>query len=136
MARFLEKIQRKFWMRYLENDNTSGVRGFLMKHIFVINTIGMGYEGISSVILNYLEHMDRENLDLHIAVFPNTDRKILERISKIGRCEVVPERNNNLKEYIIQLCRLLKTREFDVVHIHGNSGTMFLETFKIGRAHV
>ena len=74
MARFLEKIQRKFWMRYLENDNTSGVRGFLMKHIFVINTIGMGYEGISSVILNYLEHMDRENLDLHIAVFPNTDR--------------------------------------------------------------
>ena len=54
-----------------------------MKHILVINTIGMGYEGISSVILNYLEHMERENLDLHIAVFPNTDRKMLERIGKL-----------------------------------------------------
>lgn len=83
MDQFLEKTQRKFWMRYLENDNINCMRGFLMKHILVINTIGMGYEGISSVILNYLEHMERENLDLHIAVFPNTDRKMLERIGKL-----------------------------------------------------
>lgn len=99
-----------------------------MKHILVINTIGMGYEGISSVILNYLEHMDKENLDLHIAVSPDTDCEILARIEKIGKFEKIAERNTNLKEYIIQLTRLLKKEKFDAVHIHGNSGTMFLET--------
>ena len=33
-----------------------------MKKVLVLNTIGMGYEGISSVIINYLTNMDRTNL--------------------------------------------------------------------------
>lgn len=28
----------------------------------IINTIGLGFEGISSVIVNYLSHMDRNSL--------------------------------------------------------------------------
>ena len=48
----------------------------MMKKILIINTIGVGYEGISTVIFNYLEHMDRNDFDFHFPIFQDTNTEI------------------------------------------------------------
>lgn len=37
-----------------------------MKSVLIVNTIGMGYEGISSVIFNYIQTMDKSDLRSYI----------------------------------------------------------------------
>ena len=40
-----------------------------MKKVLIINTIGFGFEGISSVILNYISKMDLSDLQLDFVTF-------------------------------------------------------------------
>lgn len=98
-----------------------------MKRVLIINTIGFGYEGISSVIINYIENMNREGLEFYFAAFENTGVRIKKKLETLGRVIEVPFRKKNVCKYMVSLNRLLKSR-FDIVHIHGNSGTMAIET--------
>lgn len=99
-----------------------------MKKVLIVNTIGMGYEGMSSVIMNYLENMDRSNLDIYIATFSNTSKEYLCRINKVAKAIILPNRKKNIVGYIKGLAQELK-KEYDVFHIHGNSGTMMIEVY-------
>ena len=61
-----------------------------MKKVFIVNTIGMGYEGISSVILNYLFNMDLSNLSVDIAMCDKGEtilekQKSLEELIESGK---------------------------------------------------
>lgn len=98
-----------------------------MKKILIINTVGYNYDGITSVILNYLNNMDRSGLSFVFPIFPDTPRALTESLSRLGAVETVPHRKHDTKGYCIALHRLLKNH-FDVIHIHGNSGTMLIET--------
>lgn len=96
------------------------------KKILIINTIGMGYEGMSFVILNYLRNMSAEGLELHITADPEVSddfRKILE---KLGTVHIVPVKQQDLKGYLLGIRNILKTG-INVLHVHGNSGTMAME---------
>lgn len=98
-----------------------------MKKILIINTIGFGYEGISSVIINYIENMNHEELEFYFAAFENKGNQIKNKLGALGKVIAVPSRKKNIRKYMASLNHLLKSR-FDVVHIHGNSGTMAIET--------
>lgn len=97
-----------------------------MKKVLIINTIGMGFEGISSVIFNYLENMNKNDLDIHIISFDGTRPEIISKIESIGTLHIFPERKHQLCNYLITLNKLLN-QQFDIIHIHGNSGTMLFE---------
>ena len=105
-----------------------------MKKILIINTIGMGYEGISTVIFNYLEHMDRNDFDFHFPIFQDTNTEIISKIRSLGVPHMISNRKQNLINYLLSINEILK-EGYDVVHIHGNSGTMLFEVLisKINR---
>lgn len=98
-----------------------------MEKILVINTVGFQYEGITSMILNYTKGMDREGLQFTFPVYEDTIPKLKEELEDLGRTVVVPNRKQNVKGYIKALFHLLR-EGFDVLHVHGNSGTMLIET--------
>lgn len=98
-----------------------------MKKILIINTVGFQYEGITSVILNYLRAMNRENLDISFLTYADTPQKLKEELNRLGRTLEVPNRKEDVRNYISCLYRIL-AEEYDGIHVHGNSGTMFIET--------
>lgn len=98
------------------------------KHVLVINTIGLSLEGISSVIYNYSIAMDRSGLQFDYITFEDVDAKIKEKFEKLGRVITVPNRKQHVLKYIAAMMGVL-SEGYDIVHIHGNSGTMAIEAF-------
>lgn len=95
--------------------------------VLVINTLGLHYEGITSVIFNYINAMDRENLNVSFIAFNDIEESLKMRFQKLGIIYFVQKRKKNIKQYVKDLDRVLSNK-FDVVHIHGNSGTMAIES--------
>lgn len=96
------------------------------KRILIINTIGMGFEGISFVILNYLQHMSLEGLELHTIANPKSNAQMRQNMEDFCTVHILPRRQNDLKGYLRGLREIFR-QGIDVLHIHGNSGTMAIE---------
>lgn len=95
--------------------------------ILIINTLGLHYEGITSVIFNYINAMDRNNLNISFIAFDDIDESLKTRFQELGAIYFVHKRKKNIKQYVKDMDRVL-SNGFDVVHIHGNSGTMAIES--------
>ncbi len=102
------------------------IERLIMKKVLIINTIGMGYEGISSVILNYAENMSTSDISLGIITYPTTAVEIKHRLDEVAETYTIPKKKKDLKGYILGLYKVLE-QQFDVIHIHGNSGMMLIE---------
>ncbi len=98
-----------------------------MRKVLIINTIGFGYEGISTVILNYCKHIDKSGLELHVVCDEKTADELVKSIQKNALAHRLPSRNRTPIKYIVELSATL-AKGFDVIHINGNSATMCLET--------
>lgn len=107
-----------------------------MRKILVVHTLGFAYEGMSSVIYNYCSNMNMQGLKfdfLSPKVLPPT---LKEKFCLIGRVLEVPNRKKELPEYCKALIHLCTENRYDVVHIHGNSGTMIIESLLAKMSHV
>ncbi len=99
-----------------------------MKKVLVISTVGLVYDGITSVIVSYLKAMDLRSIDIFVAgtieVKPNIERQLED----IG-CTVVkfPNRRREVLRYFMALATFIRKNHIDVVHAHGNSGTLAIE---------
>lgn len=98
-----------------------------MKNILIIPTLGLDLEGITSVIYNYTNAMDRSGLQISFLTYGELKPSLRERFEALGEIVFVSSRQTGTAAYLKDLAALLKTGHFDVVHIHGNSGTMMLE---------
>lgn len=103
------------------------------KKILILNTVGFGYEGMSHVILNYLVNMPTEGLELHFVAQPEIADGIRQTLEQYGTIHYLPLRKKHIGGYIRGMYKLLR-EGFDVIHIHGNSGTMVIEAF-LARLH-
>lgn len=98
-----------------------------MKKILMIPTLGLDLEGITSVIYNYTNAMDRSGLEISFLTYGDLKPAVRQRFQALGEILFVSDRKQSTVSYLKDLAALLKARSFDVVHIHGNSGTMLLE---------
>lgn len=98
------------------------------KKILVVSTVGLIYDGITSVILSYLKAMDLMDLDIHVVSTIRAEENIVYQIEKLG-CTLVPlpDRKTDTKKYALSLARYIKTNNIQVIHAHGNSGTLAIE---------
>lgn len=99
-----------------------------MKKILIISTVGLIYDGITSVITSYLEAMDKSGLDIYVVSTIKSEAKIEEKLNCMG-CKVVymPSRKENTIKYFLSLIAFIRKNNIDVVHAHGNSGTLAVE---------
>ena len=98
--------------------------------VFIINTAGMGLGGITTHMLTYLEAVlsDYPNLSVTIGVTGIRDDDVIRRFRKLG-CEIVylPDRKKHVLSYVMAINKVMNIHHFKVLHVHGNSGTMFIE---------
>lgn len=106
-----------------------------MKQVLVIPTNSLGYEGITSVIQNYLIHMDLTDLTIDVLTSEDTPEALLRSFSKFSKVLVVPNRKRKAMEYMRHLDNLMK-KKYDIIHVHGNSGTMMIETLLARRNNI
>lgn len=97
-----------------------------MKNVLVINTVGFQYNGIYSVISNYLINMNREGIRFVFPLYKETMPSLKAELESLGEIAIISNRKRSITNYLRELVHLLK-KSFDVVHIHGNSGTMLIE---------
>lgn len=97
------------------------------KRVLVISTLGLHYEGITSVIYNYLSHTDTTSISVDFIAYDDINPDLRKKFEGIGKIIIVPTRKKNVMSYIIKLNDILSSN-YDVIHIHGNSSTMLIET--------
>ena len=99
-----------------------------MKKIIIVSTVGLIYDGITSVITSYLEAMNREDLKIYVVSTIMSESKIEKKIEELG-CEIVqlPSRRKSPIVYFFSLAHFIRKNNIDVIHAHGNSATLSIE---------
>ena len=97
------------------------------KKVLVVPTLGLNLEGITTVIYNYVSAMNREGICFHFLTYGELNPVLRERFGCLGSFVFVSDRKQSTAAYVKDYVRLLRGGAYDVVHIHGNSGTMAIE---------
>lgn len=90
--------------------------------IRVLHIVGAAvYGGISTVVLNYYNNINRSKIHFDIVV---TDRYIgrnAKALEKMG-CTIYPIclKSENINLYTSQLTKIIKEGNYNVIHVHGN----------------
>ena len=97
--------------------------------VLIVNTTPFGPGGITTVILSYYKNM-KTNSDVSFDIVAINDEmpEMYANVFNKGLSKVfcLPRRKN-VPAYIKGLYRLCKKNHYDVIHVHGNSGTMAAE---------
>ena len=99
-----------------------------MVKVLLISTVGLKYDGITSVMLSNLEAMNRSGFEFFIAETLVSENEIREKFELLG-CKIVklPNRKKNPFGYFWKLFNFIKKNNIDVVHANGNSATLAIE---------
>lgn len=102
-----------------------------IKKILVIATTRFELDGITNVIMNYYRNMDKSNIHFDFLVSKGISNALLKEIQDDNKGEVfqLPNRMKKPLKYSKELLKVLQKEKYDVVHAHGNSGTLFIEMF-------
>lgn len=102
----------------------------IVKILAVITTGFFPWGGLTTVMMNYYCAMDKTGIKIDFASDNVTVDSLMEKLNKNNsRYIKLPDRKKHTFSYMVQLYQLLKKGKYDVVHIHGNSGTMVFDLF-------
>lgn len=98
------------------------------KRIAIISTVGLIYDGITSVILSQMQAMNLSDLDVYIIGTIKVESSIVKKFEDLG-CTIInlPSRRQNTLLYWKELFKFIREKKIEVVHVHGNSATMAIE---------
>lgn len=96
--------------------------------VLMISTVPFMKNGVSSVILNITENIDKSRYMIDVLTINKPDADCLKALKQTCHKVYHIDRNKkNIINYIILLKRLIATNRYDIVHIHGNSHTLALD---------
>lgn len=100
-----------------------------MKKILIVITTGFcSYGGLTAVAMNYYRNMDKENLNIDFCSDYKLEPELGQELRKNGsRYYILPKRKKNIISYCIKLKKIINENKYDIIHVHGNSATMFFE---------
>lgn len=102
-----------------------------MKKILMINTVEYKKNGISTVINNIIENINQNKYKVSLVLINEIDEMNEKRLKDLN-VEVV-DLGYRKKSYIayaqfmIKLSKHIRHKKYDIFHVHGNSGTMFMD---------
>lgn len=103
--------------------------------VLMVNTVTTERNGITNVIFNLISAMDRNKIEIGYVAINNPEESIQKFLKDIGvRLYVVHRRISSSIQYIKKLANISKN--YDIVHAHGNSATMSLEMIAAKLGHV
>jgi glycosyltransferase involved in cell wall biosynthesis len=104
-------------------------------NVMMISTVGIIYDGITSVILSYVELLKKNDVNFYVISTIKEEKSIIEKFEDDG-CKIIrlPSRKENTMSYFHSLIKVIRKYRIDVVHAHGNSATLSIELLaaKIG----
>lgn len=96
--------------------------------VLVINTVATDRNGITNVIFNLYQAIDKKDLIIDYVSINEPDPAYVRRIEAGGGCFFVLNRSmGKVGSYIVKLKDLIRRGKYDIVHAHGNSATLLLE---------
>lgn len=98
--------------------------------VLVINTVRFKLNGISAVIKNYYQAIDKKNLQMDFVAIddPSDEYRCFFETNHL-RCFVFHKKN--IDSYFCKILNLCRKEKYDIVHIHGNSANMAIELFAV-----
>lgn len=109
-----------------------------MKKVLAVITTGFAsWGGLTNSYMNYYRVMDKEGLLIDIASMNDPEKELIEEIeANSGKYIKLPDKRKKPLRYLTAYAKICK--EYDVVHIHGNSQMMAGELFlaKVNKVHV
>ena len=108
-----------------------------MKRVLLINTAVTTLNGITSVIMNYVRKT-YHIVDYDFLLCGRADEKFIDELSKLGKHVYRPpcSRSKKSLDYSSWLKKLIRQNRYDVIHVHGNSGTVYFEIHAAKKAGV
>lgn len=98
-----------------------------MKILVIICTAFVPWGGLTTVAMNYYRAMNKDGMIIDFASTNDAEEKLVDELeSNGGEYFKLPQRKK-IFSYVSKLYSILK--DYDVIHIHGNSATMSLELF-------
>lgn len=110
--------------------------------ILTIMADKLEFNGISMSILNYYKNLDKSKYKMDFAVPNNVDKEIKKIIEANGDyvfelyCNDSRMRMKKPFKYIKELRKIIKQGNYDIVHSHGNSATLFFEMYAAKKENV
>lgn len=94
--------------------------------VLFVNTVKTRNNGITNVIFNLLDGMTDSNLEIGYVSKDIPENRYSQLLQKMGISSYILRRDIHRPiSYIYNLYKIAKN--YDIIHVHGNSGTMLLE---------
>lgn len=101
-----------------------------MQRILMITTTPLMYDGLTKMILEICQHTNPKKFHFDIAVFTDIPPDIADTLKQLHcRIYTLPDRNHHTLRYMNHLAKLIRRKHYQVIHVHGNSATMFFDIF-------
>ena len=97
----------------------------MVMKILVINTVPTDKNGITNVIINYLNAMGNDVAFDYVAI--NNPNAFYVNFFKEKGAALYSFKRKNVLGYIWSLYKIIKQNNYDAIHVHGNSHTVVLE---------
>ena len=99
-----------------------------MNKVLIVSTVGLIYDGITNIMMSYIKAMDKRGIDIYVASTIKAEPEIVEQL-KINGCHIIefPSRRENTLSYFYELVRFIFKNKINIIHAHGNSGTLAIE---------
>ena len=117
------------------NPNPKAHQNANIKVLIVITTAFVPYGGLTTVMINYLEQMDRTGLIIDVVSGNNIQTEMKKKIEGLGiRYFKIEGRRKSPLKYYLRIKRMAES--YDVIHVNGNSSTASLELLAAKKAGV
>ena len=78
--------------------------------------------------MNYYRNIDKKKIQFDFVICEKIHESVSDEIKKLGgNIYILPSRKKRLFKYIKSLKSLVKENNYKVVHVHGNSGTLYFD---------
>lgn len=95
--------------------------------LLIINTVRFRLNGVTSVIMNYYRNMDKSDMQIDFIVINEISNEYRIELENNGSKIYQLPRKKNILKYQLELYKIIKKNQYDIVHVHGNSSIMLVD---------
>lgn len=93
----------------------------MVKVLYVVDRLHRGF-GVTTVVLNYLLHMDRSDIQIDVIALPTSDSDVVEELVDLGiKVHFMPALSLlKIRSYYQFLHDFFQNNKYDIIHSHFN----------------